>query len=149
MSDNVIGGTIGVFDLLHVGHVRFLETARAQCQQLKVGVGSDRAVGNSKGRQPVINQAQRRELLAALRCVDDTCIFDVGLDNTQASVDWIVAWGIKKVFVGDDWAGSGRWLRLQPLLAERGIQCVWLPYSQGISTTVIRQIICMSQPAGD
>ncbi|MEA3642342.1 MAG: LicD family protein, partial [Lamprobacter sp.] len=43
--------------------------------------------------------------------------------------------------VGDDWCGSARWQRLEPELAQRGIGCLWLPYTAGISTSLIRQRI--------
>jgi len=69
--------TNGVFDLLHVGHVRYLATARALGDALVVAVNSDRTVRELKGEgRPVINQNERAEILAALRQVDYVTIFD-------------------------------------------------------------------------
>lgn len=69
--------TNGVFDLLHVGHVRYLESARELGDALIVAVNSDRAVRELKGEQrPIINEAERAEILAALRTVDYVTIFD-------------------------------------------------------------------------
>lgn len=70
--------TNGVFDLLHVGHVRYLEFARALGGLLIVGVNSDasvRLLGKGPGR-PIVPQAERAEVVAALACVDFVCLFD-------------------------------------------------------------------------
>ena len=69
--------TNGVFDLLHVGHVRYLAAARALGDALVVALNSDRAVRELKGRQrPIVNQDERAEILAALKQVDYVTIFD-------------------------------------------------------------------------
>lgn len=67
----------GCFELLHVGHVRFLQGAREQGDVLVVGVNSDRAVRALKGAgRPLLSEAARVELLAALACVDYVVVFD-------------------------------------------------------------------------
>jgi len=67
----------GCFDLLHVGHVRYLEAARALGDVLIVGVNSDRAVRRLKGPgRPLQPEAERAEMLAALRAVDHVVVFD-------------------------------------------------------------------------
>lgn len=67
----------GCFELLHVGHVRFLQGARGQGDILVVGVNSDRAVRALKGAgRPLLPEAARVELLAALACVDYVVVFD-------------------------------------------------------------------------
>lgn len=137
----VIGGALGVFDLVHVGHLRFLRDARARCDRLKVGVCTERTARNSKGRMPVLPLEQRIEMLGALRCVDEVCTFDGALADTQAAADWIQAWGVQRMFVSQDWAGSKRWLALEPELRARGILCLWLPSTPGISTSAIREWI--------
>jgi D-beta-D-heptose 7-phosphate kinase/D-beta-D-heptose 1-phosphate adenosyltransferase len=69
--------TNGVFDLLHVGHVRYLEQARAFGDVLIVGLNSDRTVRELKGPgRPIVNSAERAEVLSALRSVDYIVIFD-------------------------------------------------------------------------
>jgi rfaE bifunctional protein nucleotidyltransferase chain/domain len=70
--------TNGVFDLLHVGHVTLLESARAQGGALIVGVNSDRSVERlGKGRdRPIVPERERARLLAALACVDCVVAFD-------------------------------------------------------------------------
>ena len=69
--------TNGVFDLLHVGHVRYLEAARALGDALIVAINSDRTTRELKGPdRPITNESERAELLAALRCVSYVTVFD-------------------------------------------------------------------------
>ena len=69
--------TNGVFDLLHVGHVRYLAQARAHGDALVVAINSDRTVRELKGPdRPVFDQSERAEILAALRQVDYVVVFD-------------------------------------------------------------------------
>jgi rfaE bifunctional protein nucleotidyltransferase chain/domain len=69
--------TNGVFDLLHVGHVRYLAQARSLGDALLVAINSDRSVRELKGPdRPVFDQAERAEILAALRHVDYVVVFD-------------------------------------------------------------------------
>ena len=75
--------TNGVFDLLHVGHVRYLEYARSLGSVLVVGVNSDesvRTLSKACGR-PIVPAQSRAEVVAALACVDYACIFDESLPN--------------------------------------------------------------------
>ncbi len=68
--------TNGVFDLLHVGHVRLLQFAREQGDRLVVAINSDASARRIKGpSRPIIPAGERAEMLFALRCVDDVLIF--------------------------------------------------------------------------
>lgn len=76
-SGKTVVFTNGVFDLLHVGHVRYLAAARSLGDALVVAINSDRTVRELKGNgRPVINESERAEILAALRYVDYVTIFD-------------------------------------------------------------------------
>lgn len=69
--------TNGTFDILHVGHVRYLEAARALGDILVVGINSDASARGYKGPgRPVVPQDERAEIVAALRCVDYVTIFE-------------------------------------------------------------------------
>src|SRR5918911_3861113 len=69
--------TNGCFDLLHVGHVRYLQQARALGDALLVAINSDRAVRELKGAgRPIMNEQERAEVLAALAAVDYVTVFD-------------------------------------------------------------------------
>jgi D-beta-D-heptose 7-phosphate kinase/D-beta-D-heptose 1-phosphate adenosyltransferase len=69
--------TNGCFDILHVGHVRYLAEARAQGDLLIVGLNSDASVRLIKGdKRPIVPQGNRAEILASLACVDYVVYFD-------------------------------------------------------------------------
>jgi rfaE bifunctional protein nucleotidyltransferase chain/domain len=112
----------GAFDLLHAGHVRYLEAARREGDWLAVGVNTDRSVGRQKGSgRPIVPQAERAEIVAALGCVDAVVIFDEdspatllaalrpevhakGTDYTEDSVperQVVARYGGRTVIVGD------------------------------------------------
>lgn len=79
-ADRAAGRTVafanGGFDLLHVGHVRYLEAAKREADVLVVAVNSDASVRAAKGEgRPVLPESARAELVAALRCVDYVTIF--------------------------------------------------------------------------
>lgn len=72
-----VGFTNGCFDLLHPGHLRLLETARAECDRLIVGLNADDSVKRAKGSsRPVQGQLPRALVLSSLNCVDGVVIFD-------------------------------------------------------------------------
>jgi len=76
--------TNGVFDLLHPGHVRYLQQARTLGDALIVGINSDRSVQTNKGSaRPITPEAERAEILIALECVDAVAIFD---EETPAAI---------------------------------------------------------------
>jgi rfaE bifunctional protein nucleotidyltransferase chain/domain len=112
----------GCFDLLHVGHVRYLESAAREADILVVAINDDDSVRRLKGEgRPILTAADRAELVAALRCVDYVVIFpeptvgplltalrpDVhckGTDYTVESVperDIVLAYGGRTAIVGD------------------------------------------------
>ncbi len=69
--------TNGCFDILHVGHVRYLQSAREQGDALVVAINSDRSVRELKGvGRPIMNDQERAEMLLALRAVDYVTVFD-------------------------------------------------------------------------
>lgn len=80
-ADRSAGRTVafanGCFDLLHVGHVRYLQGARAEADRLIVAINSDASTRGLKGEgRPILDQDARAELVGALRCVDYVVIFD-------------------------------------------------------------------------
>ena len=67
----------GIFDLFHVGHLRYLEGARALADELVVAVNTDRSTRANKGPgRPVVPEAERAEIVAGLACVDHVVLFD-------------------------------------------------------------------------
>jgi rfaE bifunctional protein nucleotidyltransferase chain/domain len=94
--------TNGCFDLLHPGHVKTLEAARALGDVLIVGINSDESVRILKGEgRPVIPEQERAEILASLECVDAVLIFD------ELTPQKVVAALLPDVLVkGGDWPGN-------------------------------------------
>ena len=127
----VVVFTNGVFDLLHVGHVRYLTQARALGDALIVAINSDRSVRELKGDdRPVIVEHERAEIVAALRQVSYVTIFD------DVSPRTLIARLLPDVLVkGGDYAldeiHGG-----QEILAAGG-KVVSLPFITGASTTAI------------
>jgi len=79
--------TNGVFDLLHVGHLRYLQQARDQGDLLIVGLNSDASTRTIKGdERPLVPEDERLELLQALRCVDAVVLFDEATAETLVEV---------------------------------------------------------------
>jgi len=69
--------TNGCFDILHVGHVRYLAAAKSEGEILVVGLNSDESIRSIKGdKRPIIGQDQRAEILASLGCVDYVTLFN-------------------------------------------------------------------------
>jgi cytidyltransferase-like protein len=127
---------MGVFDLFHVGHLRYLQAARAHGTQLVVAVSPDQMVADVKGKRPVVPQEQRLELVRALACVDGADLQPVSSEASAEAAAWIAAWRVDHVVVGGDWAGSARWQRLGAALATFGIGVSFAPPTAGVSTTL-------------
>lgn len=138
-----VGYASGAFDLLHIGHIRYLQAAAQRCQELVVGIPNDDIVAGSKGQPPVMPQAQRLEVIAALACVARAVPVAVAMSDAAAFVDFVVGLGIDAMFIGAEWADSPRWVRLRPSLERQGISVVFLPRTEGVSTTGIgHRIAC-------
>jgi len=77
MKEKIVAFTNGCFDILHCGHLRVLQFARAVGDYVIVGLNSDDSVRELKGRdRPIIGQSERKEILEAVRFVDEVVIFD-------------------------------------------------------------------------
>lgn len=121
--------TNGCFDLLHTGHVRYLQAARAQGDRLVVGVNSDDSVRTLKGpKRPILPEDERAELLAALRCVDAVVVFD----ETTAS-DLLLELKPDIYAKGGDYGPDT--LPETPAARQAGARIAILPFVEGRSTT--------------
>ena len=130
-AGKVVVFTNGVFDLLHVGHVRYLAQARAFGDALIVAINSDRAVSQLKGNdRPIINQDERAEVLAALRDVTLVTIFD------EISPRTLIKELLPDVLVkGGDYGLDE--IHGREEVEAAGGRVVSLPFIQGSSTTKI------------
>jgi rfaE bifunctional protein nucleotidyltransferase chain/domain len=123
--------TNGVFDLLHPGHVRYLQAARALGDVLIVGLNADVSVRRNKGPERPINpEEERAEVLGALACVDAVVVFE---EDTPAEIIRLVQPDV--LVKGADWPADqivGR-----DTVEARGGRVVRVPVEQGHSTTGI------------
>ncbi|HEY1910287.1 MAG TPA: D-glycero-beta-D-manno-heptose 1-phosphate adenylyltransferase [Vicinamibacterales bacterium] len=123
--------TNGVFDLLHPGHLRYLQQARSLGDALILGLNSDRSVRANKGpSRPVNPQDERAEMLEALACVDAVVIFD-----EETPYNLILAIQPDVLVKGADWAENA--IVGRDLVEQRGGKVVRVPVEQGYSTTAI------------
>lgn len=121
--------TNGVFDLLHPGHVRYLQRARSLGDALIVGMNSDRSVSANKGAgRPITPEAERAEILGALACVDAVVVFDA--DTPHAL---IAALEPDILVKGADWAEDA--IVGRDIVEARGGKVVRVPVEEGYSTT--------------
>ncbi|HTN42409.1 MAG TPA: D-glycero-beta-D-manno-heptose 1-phosphate adenylyltransferase [Nitrospiria bacterium] len=121
--------TNGCFDLLHIGHLRYLQRARRQGDRLVVGINSDRSVRAIKGPpRPLLPQAERAELLAALSCVDYVTIF-----SEPDPLAVITALQPDVLIKGSDW-GHNKIIGREAV-ERRGGRVRRVPLVKGVSTT--------------
>lgn len=130
-----IGYTQGVYDMFHIGHLNLLNSAKQFCEYLIVGVNSDNLVQKYKNKTPVINEKQRAEIVRNIKAVDECVIVDT-LDKEKI----LEKIAFEALFIGDDWKGSPRWINTERILGSRGIDVVFLPHTDGISSTQIRNV---------
>ena len=133
MKKYKIGYTTGVFDMFHVGHLNILRRAKEQCDYLIVGVSTDELVESYKNKKPIISFEQRSKIVEAIKYVDKVV--------AQETMDKLLSWEKYRfdvVFHGDDWKNSKMYDELEAKLNEVGVDMVFLPHTNGISSTMIR-----------
>ncbi|MBO4637848.1 MAG: adenylyltransferase/cytidyltransferase family protein [Clostridiales bacterium] len=129
-----IGYVPGVFDLLHSGHINLIRRCKERCRYLIVGVLTDDLVEYYKNKRPVMPLEERRAVLEALSYVDETVAVD--MSNT----DKLDAWEQLHYdchFSGDDHVGH--WNDVLTELRKRGSNMEFFPYTEGISSTAIKE----------
>lgn len=122
--------TAGVFDLLHIGHLRLLQRASELGDRLIVGVSTDELAREYKKLTPTVPYEERAALVAALRCVDEV----VPQEDRNKTLAWrqlrFNVW-----VVGNDWEGHPVYKSMEAELSANGVRCVYLPYTDGVSST--------------
>jgi rfaE bifunctional protein nucleotidyltransferase chain/domain len=136
-----IVATNGCFDLLHVGHVRYLQAARALGDLLVVGLNGDRSVHELKGAgRPLTIQRDRAEILAALECVDLVTVFpELRATKFLAAVR-------PSVYVkGGDYSSETLDEKERAILKEIGAEIHLIPFEIGYSTSRLIDQICKNR----
>lgn len=127
-----IGYLSGTFDLFHVGHLNLLRRAKQQCDYLIVGVHPD---ASHKGKQTFIPFEERKQIVGACKYVDKV------VDSCREDSDAWNLWHYTKLFVGSDYKGTERFNRYEEYFMDKGVEIVYFPYTQGTSSTQIREKI--------
>ncbi len=133
----IIGYTTGVFDMFHIGHLNILRRAKEQCDLLIVGVSTDELVQRDKNKLPVISFENRCKIVEAIKYVDKVV--------PQVDKNKLAAWEkykFDKMFVGSDWQGTEAWNQFEEQFKPLGVEIVYFSHTDGISSTILREIIC-------
>jgi rfaE bifunctional protein nucleotidyltransferase chain/domain len=125
--------TNGCFDLLHVGHVHYLQAARALGDALVVGLNGDRSVHALKGNgRPINNERDRAEVLAALECVDLVTIFP------EMRATQFISVSNPAIYVkGGDYTSDTLNAEERAVLKKIGAEIRILPFEKGYSTSLL------------
>ena len=132
----IIGYTTGVFDMFHIGHLNILRRAKEQCDYLIVGVSTDELVQQDKNKLPIIPFEERCAIVEAIKYVD--------MVVPQPNKNKLEAWeryGFNKMFVGSDWQGTDAWNKYEEQFLKVGVEIVYFPHTNGISSTILREKI--------
>ena len=131
----IIGYTAGVYDLFHIGHLNLLKNAKGMCDKLIVGVTVDELV-SYKNKKAFIPYEERIEMVRSCKYVDAV----VPQENMD-KLSMCKKLGASYLFVGDDWYGTEEWENYEREFKENNIKIIYFPYTNGISSTKIREIL--------
>lgn len=120
--------TYGTYDLLHYGHIKLLQRAKALGDYLIVGLSTDEFNWNEKHKKCYFTYEERKEMLEALRCVD----LVISEENWEQKKEDMHLYHIDTFVIGDDWKGKFDFLK------DEGVEVIYLPRTPEISTTQIK-----------
>jgi len=137
-----VGYISGTFDMFHAGHLNLIRRARERCDRLIVGVLSDKAAMKSKKKLPVRPLRERMEIVAAIRYVDEVDI------TTRSLLKKVNAWEkyrFDAMFSGDDHANES-WTKEHEQLKLLGAELVFFSYTEGISSSALKERLLRTEP---
>ncbi len=132
--------TGGTFDLFHIGHVRLLERCRelsGESGMVIVSLNTDEFIEEYKGKPPIISYQDRAEVLLSCRYVDKV-IPNFGNEDSKPA---IIEASPDIIAIGSDWARKDYYKQMQftqDWLDKLNISLIYIPYTQGISSTEIK-----------
>ena len=127
--------TYGTYDVLHRGHINLLRRAKERGDYLIVGISTDE-FNAIKGKKSYYNYEVRKKMLEALKCVD----LVIPENNWEQKIKDVVDYKIDIVVMGADWEGNEKFECLKNIC-----QVIYLPRTEGISTTKIKKDLKMRQ----
>ncbi len=137
-AGKIVVATNGCFDLLHLGHVRYLQAARARGDVLVVGINGDESVRQLKGAgRPLNNERERAEILAALECVNLITIFP------EVRARRFIETAKPAVYVkGGDYTSDTLNVEERAALEKIGAKIDIVPFVKGYSTSRLIEQLC-------
>lgn len=120
--------------MFHIGHLNLLQHAKEKCDYLVVGINSDTLVQSYKHKKPIIAAQERAAIIASLKMVD--CCYIVDTLDKNVLLESV---GFDKIFIGSDWLNDERWIRTKTEMSEKGVDVEFLPHTDGISSTLLRE----------
>ena len=129
-----VGYLSGTFDLFHVGHLNLLRRAKQYCDYLVVGVHAD---ASHKNKETFIPFEERMQIVANVKYVDK--VIPSLPEDCDIYINGIVKYDY--LFVGNDYKGTERFNRYEAYFADKSVKIVYFPYTQGTSSTQIRELI--------
>lgn len=136
LSSEITGYVPGAWDMFHVGHLNILQRARRHCDNLMVGVVTDDALLQAKGKRPIIPLDERMAIVEAMSIVDRVVV-----DHSSNKIDAWRLYGFDVLFKGDDWRGTPKGDRLEEQMASVGVEVHYFPYTAQTSSTKLRALI--------
>lgn len=133
----VIGYTQGTYDMFHIGHLNLIKNAKKHCDYLIVGINSDELVLSYKRKKTIVPIEERIAIIEELKSVDKVIVCE-----TLEKFDVVQTMKINKIFIGDDWKGNPRWEKTKDEMAQIGVEVVFLPHTEGTSSTLLREKLC-------
>ncbi len=134
MKKYKIGYTAGTYDMFHIGHLNIIKRAKENCDFLIVAVSTDELVQEYKNKLPVIPFEERKAIVESIKYVDK-----VVPQETMNKMKAFEKYKFNAMFVGDDWKGTEKWNNLEKEFANVGVDIVYFPYTQGTSSTILRE----------
>lgn len=133
-----IGYLSGTFDLFHIGHLNLLRRAKAYCDYLVVGVHKD---ASHKGKSTFISFEERCEIVKSIKYVDK--VIPSEKEDCDVFLKGIVKYDY--LFVGSDYKGTERFNHYERIFADKGVEIVYFPYTQGTSSSQLREALTAIQ----
>lgn len=136
MKKYKVGYTTGVFDMFHIGHLNLIKRAKEQCDYLIVGISTDELVKSYKNKTPIISFEERKAIVESIKYVDAVV--------PQVTMDKMVAWGeyhFDVMFHGSDWKNSEMYNKIVEDFKKVGVDVVFLPHTEGISSTLLTEVL--------
>lgn len=130
--------TGGTFDLFHRGHVNFLRQCKEIADYVIVSLNTDDFIFRYKGKNPIMSYEERREILLSCKYVDEVIPNIEGEDSKPT----ILSVSPKFIAIGSDWAKKDYYKQMnftQKWLDDNDIILIYLPYTENISTTLIKE----------